>query len=237
MIMVLAGTNEGRKMAVALEQEGHNVIVSTATTYGGEILRREFSGEISSRHLNLEEMVILIKSRSISRVVDATHPYAVDVSANAREACRRTNIAYERFERAETELADLSEVIAVTGIQEALSIAASFEGIIFLTVGSSKLELYTAALGTDRLAVRKIDHEPAAAVLYFDYANRIWLYNSGYKTEYRTLSIGLISKILLIKDSITRGRQVFDFLKGREVYKSRLGGTPIPIYHLTLTIQ
>jgi precorrin-6A/cobalt-precorrin-6A reductase len=154
MIMVLAGTNEGRKMAVALEQEGHNVIVSTATTYGGEILRREFSGEISSRPLDLEEMVTLIKSRSISRVVDATHPYAVDVSANAREACRRTNIAYERLERAETELADLSEVIAVTGIQEALSIAASFEGIIFLTVGSSKLELYTAALGTDRLAVR-----------------------------------------------------------------------------------
>jgi CelD/BcsL family acetyltransferase involved in cellulose biosynthesis len=95
----------------------------------------------------------------------------------------------------------------------------------------------TARIGIARFAVLKIDHEPAAAVLYFDYANRIWLYNSGYKTEYRTLSIGLISKILLIKDSITRGRQVFDFLKGREVYKSRLGGTPIPIYHLTLTIQ
>lgn len=95
----------------------------------------------------------------------------------------------------------------------------------------------TARTGIARFVVLTIDHEPAAAVLYFDYANRIWLYNSGYKSEYRNLSIGLISKILLIKDSITKNHQTFDFLKGQEVYKSRLGGIPTPIYHLTLSIS
>jgi precorrin-6A/cobalt-precorrin-6A reductase len=154
MILVLAGTSEGRSAAVALEREGHPVIAATATGYGGELLRAEFKGEISTRPLNLEEMIELIAARHVSRVVDATHPFAVEVSANAREACCRAKIIYERLERDKTAPEETSGVINAADIEEAVTIAVTYEGIIFLTVGSSKLEDYVAALGSERLVVR-----------------------------------------------------------------------------------
>ncbi len=154
MILILAGTSEGRSAAVALEREGHPVIAATATGYGGELLRAEFKGEISTRPLNLEEMIELIAARHVSRVVDATHPFAVEVSANAREACRRAGIAYARIEREITAPEETASVINAVDIEEAVTLAATCNGTIFLTVGSSKLDEYVAAIGTERLVVR-----------------------------------------------------------------------------------
>lgn len=97
--------------------------------------------------------------------------------------------------------------------------------------------LITAAAraGIARFGLLEIDGIVAAAILYFDYNGRIWLYNSGYLPEYSDLSAGLISKILCLKENIEKGRQVFDFMKGQEVYKSRLGGKGIPVYKVTIT--
>jgi len=82
----------------------------------------------------------------------------------------------------------------------------------------------------------EIDGTNAAAVLYFDYREHIYLYNSGFNSAYRPLSAGLLSKVLLIQRAIEQDRQVYDFLKGREVYKSRLGGTGIPVYRVELKL-
>lgn len=88
-----------------------------------------------------------------------------------------------------------------------------------------------------RFGLLEIDGVVAAAVFYFDYRERVYLYNSGYRSDYGALSTGLLSKLLCIKSSIEEGRQVFDFLKGQEAYKSRLGGTAIPIYKVEITIS
>ncbi len=90
--------------------------------------------------------------------------------------------------------------------------------------------------GLARFGLLKIDGSNAAAVLYFDYEGRIYLFNSGYISRYRPLSAGLISKLLLIDEAISRGRQIYDFLKGQEVYKSRLGGRGIPVFRVELKI-
>lgn len=87
-----------------------------------------------------------------------------------------------------------------------------------------------AALGLVRFGLLEIGGSIAAAVLYFDYRGRACLYNSGYRPRYADLSAGLLSKLFLIRESIDGGRAVFDFLKGEEVYKSRLGGRAVPIY-------
>ena len=95
----------------------------------------------------------------------------------------------------------------------------------------------TACAGLACFGLLEIDGVAAAAVFYFDYRDRIYLYNSGYRSDYGALSAGLLSKILCIRDSIEKGRQVFDFLKGQEVYKSRLGGTAIPIFKAKIAIS
>jgi CelD/BcsL family acetyltransferase involved in cellulose biosynthesis len=81
-----------------------------------------------------------------------------------------------------------------------------------------------------RLGILELDALPIAALMCFDYNNRVYLYNSGYDPQYGSLSVGLVSKILSIKDSIERGRETFDFLKGAEDYKYRLGGKEIPLH-------
>lgn len=81
-----------------------------------------------------------------------------------------------------------------------------------------------------KLFVLDLDGTPAAAVMCFDYNSTIYLYNNGYDGRFSSLSVGLLSKVLTIKDSIIKGRKKYDFLKGTEEYKHRLGGKPIPLY-------
>ena len=87
-----------------------------------------------------------------------------------------------------------------------------------------------AEAGMLRFGVLEISAKPVAVVMCFDYNDKVYLYNSGYDPEYGYVSVGLLSKLLSIKDSIERGRKVYDFLKGPEEYKYRLGGKEIPIY-------
>ena len=95
----------------------------------------------------------------------------------------------------------------------------------------------TAREGLTRFGLLEVGETVAAAVLYFDYRGRIYLYNSGYHSGYSDVSAGLLSKVLCINANIERNRDIFDFLKGNEVYKSRLGGTAIPIYNTTISIS
>ncbi len=158
MILVLAGTSEGRLAAASLEKEGLEVIASTATTYGGELLAKDFKGEITARPLSFAEMVQLITDKKIDKVIDATHPFAVEVSNNIREACRIKSVTYERLEREGEEFSEDEGIVKARDVEEAVQLAAEREskirGTIFLATGSSKLEYYIASLNPEKLVVR-----------------------------------------------------------------------------------
>jgi CelD/BcsL family acetyltransferase involved in cellulose biosynthesis len=81
-----------------------------------------------------------------------------------------------------------------------------------------------------------LDGTPAAAVMCFDYDSTIYLYNNGYDGRFSSLSVGLLSKVLTIKESIQRGKKKYDFLKGTEDYKHRLGGKPVPLYRCQVKV-
>jgi CelD/BcsL family acetyltransferase involved in cellulose biosynthesis len=82
-----------------------------------------------------------------------------------------------------------------------------------------------------------IDQTPAATVMCFDYASRVYLYNNGYDKRFRSLSVGWLSKVFSIKESIESGRKTYDFLKGTETYKHRLGGQPVSLYRCRLKFR
>ena len=75
-----------------------------------------------------------------------------------------------------------------------------------------------------------LDGKPAAAVMCFDYNSTMYLYNNGYDEKFSSLSVGLLSKVLTIQESIKSERKRYDFLKGAEDYKHRLGGKPVNLY-------
>ncbi len=100
----------------------------------------------------------------------------------------------------------------------------------------NSLVLAMAEIKVLRLCILELDAQPAATVLCFDYNGTLYLYNSGYDPLFSSLSVGLLCKILNIKDSIQRGIKRYDFLKGEETYKYRLGGQEVPLSRCELLL-
>jgi len=87
-----------------------------------------------------------------------------------------------------------------------------------------------------RLGVLQLDTVPVAMTICFDYDGCLYLYNSSYNPQYASLSVGLLCKVLCIKAGIEERKKSFDFLKGGEAYKYRLGGREFPIYNCQIAI-
>jgi CelD/BcsL family acetyltransferase involved in cellulose biosynthesis len=81
-----------------------------------------------------------------------------------------------------------------------------------------------------KLFFLELNAAAAAAVICFDYNRTRYLYNSGYDRRFADLSVGVLSKVLSIRQAIEEGLERYDFLKGNEVYKERLGGVSWAIY-------
>ena len=88
-----------------------------------------------------------------------------------------------------------------------------------------------------RLFFLELDGIAAATVMCFDYNNRVYLYNNAYDDRFRAFSVGLLCKVFSVRDSIERGRRTYDFLKGGEAYKYRLGGRPVSLYRCRLALR
>lgn len=87
-----------------------------------------------------------------------------------------------------------------------------------------------------RLFFLDLDRRPIAATMCFDYNSVMYLYNNGYDKRFSSLSAGLLGKVLSIKESIQSGKKTYDFLKGAEVYKKRLGGQPVRLYRCLIEL-
>ena len=90
-------------------------------------------------------------------------------------------------------------------------------------------------LGMLHLGVLTLDGVEIAMTLSFENSEGVYLYNSGYDPKYAELSVGVVSKAMALEDAIERGKRRFDFLRGAEDYKHRLGGIDRPIVTLRLT--
>jgi CelD/BcsL family acetyltransferase involved in cellulose biosynthesis len=94
-----------------------------------------------------------------------------------------------------------------------------------------------AQIGILKLFTVTIGAEPAAAVICFDYRLSRYLYNNAYDTRFGALSVGLLSKLVSLRDAVGAGMRVYDFLKGGEAYKRRLGARPLPIYRCRIDLN
>ena len=96
------------------------------------------------------------------------------------------------------------------------------------------LDLHTKADGVIDVLLDGSDR-PAAAIFSFEDAAGFYLYNSAFEPDLRNLSPGNVVLSHLIERSVAEQKQVFDFLKGDEPYKFRLGAEPRPLFALAAT--
>lgn len=109
MIWIIGGTKDSRDiLEKLLEKIDENIIVTTATEYGGKLLENYKNNEkikIISERLDENQMEDLIKNEKIKMIIDASHPYAQNVSKIVIDVKNKINekseiqVEYIRFER------------------------------------------------------------------------------------------------------------------------------------------
>ncbi len=153
-IMIFAGTTEGRELCEKYADKNIIIDVYTATDYGGELLPECENINIHSGRLNESEIEAEIKRLDPFLVIDATHPYATEISKNLKEA---SGYRYVRLLRAA-----LPKVKAmyVDNMDKAISVVNRSKGNILITTGSKDLEKYRAIKGyKNRCVIRMLPDE------------------------------------------------------------------------------
>lgn len=143
MILVLAGTQDGRQLAARLA-ESHEVMVSVVSQYGRQ-LAGESHVQAQEGMLDTPGMMELFRSRQVKILVDASHPYAANVSRNAMEACENGGVAYLRYERPQAALPVYDKLYRAESYEMAAEQAMALGKVIFLTTGSRHLKIFKAA--------------------------------------------------------------------------------------------
>ncbi len=143
-ILVFAGTTEGYEITEFLESHGIFVYMCVATDYGSVRLKESSYLRISHERMDAPKMADLMRQESFLRVIDATHPYAVEVTDNIQKACEMTGTACTRVLRASGEIDENEDTVMVDSVEDAVAYLASTRGNILLTIGSKQLSAFTS---------------------------------------------------------------------------------------------
>lgn len=149
MIWVIAGTKDGRELAVDIANKvSDKVLVSVATNYGASLLNNPNIIVLTAR-LNIDEMKKVITNYKISKIIDASHPYAEVVTKTAYKASVEMGIDYIRYERKLLSLPNYKRMHIVKNEDEAVikasKLAKQLDDVIFLTIGSKNLAKFIKA--------------------------------------------------------------------------------------------
>ena len=117
-ILIFGGTTEGRVLSEKLSKLNNedSIIVSVASDYGEEMLRGIEGVSVHVGRLDKEQMAAFFRNNRIEVVVDATHPFATEVTENIKDACSETGVRYLRLRRADDKSRDTSGIETESGI-------------------------------------------------------------------------------------------------------------------------
>lgn len=139
--IVFAGTTEGYEICRFLAENRISALACVATEYGMKSLEEGEFLSVQAKRLTEEEMEKLFKETETELVLDATHPYAAQVTENISAACEKTGRRYVRVLRAGS---GQQEAVYVKDAAEAAEYLKSTEGNVLLTTGSKELSAFAA---------------------------------------------------------------------------------------------
>lgn len=143
-VIVFAGTTEGRKISLWLAGGKVETLACVATEYGRQLVEEREGLTVRQGRLTVEEMEELFCREGRPLVLDVTHPYAVLVSQNIKEACERAGCEYLRLIRPSEAGKAFEGCVAVDSVEEAVEWLKGTEGSILVTTGSKELHKFTA---------------------------------------------------------------------------------------------
>ena len=140
-VIVFAGTTEGYEISRFLSENQLPVLACVATEYGSKSLQENSCLHVQAGRLDEQQMRNLFFREKPELVLDATHPYAAEVTQNIRKACEETGVSYTRILRTGSEQ---QNAVYVRDAKEAAEYLEGTEGNVLLTTGSKELAVFTS---------------------------------------------------------------------------------------------
>ncbi|MDH3229515.1 MAG: cobalt-precorrin-6A reductase [Alphaproteobacteria bacterium] len=147
-LLILGGTGEAAALAEAVQQRIGDRIETISSLAGrtrrpcappGEVRTGGFGGP--------DGLVRYLRETRIDIVVDATHPYATQISANARKACEAAGVPRLLLLRPPWEMQAGDNWIVVSDAAEAARRVPEFGSRVFLTLGSGDVSAFAGLAG------------------------------------------------------------------------------------------
>jgi precorrin-6x reductase len=139
-----------------LADKGQKVIVCTATDCGAKLYPQHPNiVKIYSTPMDRDMMIDVMRKDGATKVIDATHPYAVNASENIKKATDELGIPLEvimQRNELDNELAELVDF--AENYSDAADKLQATKGNILLTIGSHNIDVFTEKLDKDRLVIR-----------------------------------------------------------------------------------
>ncbi len=98
IVWLIGGTKDSRELARRIAKNTNKLIISTSSKYGKKLVE-DIGSEVVDKKMDKSEMEKFVITRGVKVIVDASHPYAQNVSKNAMEVAREHGLKYLRFER------------------------------------------------------------------------------------------------------------------------------------------
>ena len=140
-VLVFAGTTEGYEICRFLADHKIETKGFVATEYGSKSLTENEFLTVQTGRLDAADMEEVFLQEKPEMVLDATHPYAAEVTVNIRTACENTQTAYYRVLREAGEHED--RAVYVDSVQAATDYLNQTQGNVLLTTGSKELVGFT----------------------------------------------------------------------------------------------
>ena len=149
-IILFSGTTEGRQLSEMLSSAEITHEVCVATRYGADMMPADNYANLHVGRMDAEEMVAFLSEKQIAQgdyVIDATHPYATEVTENIERAAARTGATYLRITRAPGggvpyEGKNGETIRTYDDIGSVVKALEEQEGNILLTTGSKELPVF-----------------------------------------------------------------------------------------------
>lgn len=160
-VFLIAGTQDGRELGEFLLKKGMEVTASVVSEYGRRLLETCAGIKINDKPLDKEELEKILREGEFEVLIDASHPYARNISANAIAAAASAQIFYVRYERASVNYS-YEKIFSVESYEAAAIKASELGKNIYLTTGSRNLKIFVEMLRDFNITARIL---PTAEVL------------------------------------------------------------------------
>jgi precorrin-3B C17-methyltransferase len=147
-VWVFSGTSDGNVLAAKIAAQGHKVVVSTATEYGGELALQDCPGvTVWAGRQGVEARKQALQRANARVLLDATHPFATLMSEQLMGLSTTLGIPYLRYERASA-APGYGQMCA--DMQHAATQAVKRGKRIFLATGSKDIGTFLRTPGADQ---------------------------------------------------------------------------------------